>query len=77
MTTLLLGKIINFENSVNDGGIPCTLLSEKQSKSSAKSIYVNHFRRAQLLICIKFTMLSKFDYHSHAKPLKAISITTS
>lgn len=77
MTVLLLGKVINFENSVKIGRIPYTLLIEKQQKSSTKFIYLKHFRRAQLWVYPNFMVFFRFDYCSNTEPYKAISIAAS
>lgn len=70
-------KVIGLENSVNSGGMPYALLSEKQPKLSAKLISVNCFRGAKYLVCPRSTLLFRFDCHSNTKVPKAISIAAS
>lgn len=54
MIILAPREVIDFENSVNSGGIPYVLLPEKQQKSSTKFMYLKYFRRAQLWVYPNF-----------------------
>lgn len=70
MIILAPKKVIDFENSLNGGRIPCALLPEKHHKSPDKLRYLNHFKRAEFLICPKLTVFFRFDSYSNQNYLK-------
>lgn len=77
MMILASRKVIDFENSVNSGGISYALLPRKHQKSPANSMHLNHCKRTPFIIYPKFMAASEFNSYSSTKLLKAISIATS